>query len=91
MIVEWFLGLAGGFVEWLASLFGPWEPPAGLMGAVDGVASLLASMAGFGVWVDFGVLSMCVGISVASWLAVLGIKLVRAVLAHVPMFGGAGD
>lgn len=91
MIAEWFLQLAAGFVGWLADLFGPWEPPDVLTDPDSGVKSLLEGMAGIGAWVDWGVLALCISVSLGVWAAVFGIKLVRAVLAHVPLVGGSGD
>lgn len=91
MIVEFFLGIAQWFVEWIASLFGEWTPPAELLDATSGVSAVLGGIAGMGVWIEWTVLGACVAVQVGVWAVVLGIKLVRALLAHVPLFGGAGD
>ncbi|KRA23520.1 hypothetical protein ASD65_03100 [Microbacterium sp. Root61] len=91
MISEWFLGLAVGFVQWLAGVFGEWTPPPELTGASSAVNGIIGSLAGMGVWVAWPVLGACVGAAITAWAIVVGIKLVRAVIAHIPAFGGAGD
>lgn len=91
MISEFFLTLAAGFVDWLAGLFGTWDPPAQLVDMAGSVAGLVGQFASLGIWVDWGVLAACVAASVATWAIVVGIKVVRAVAAHIPAFGGAGD
>lgn len=91
MISEWFLGLMAGFVGMLGDAFGPWEPPKQLTDGADGVNGVLQSFTGMGVWVEWPVLSACVAVQVGVWLTVLVIKLVRAIAAHVPAVGGAGD
>lgn len=75
----------------LADLFGEWEPPDELVNASDGARGLMSNMAGMGAWVEWTVLAACVAVQVAIWGSVVGIKLVRAVVAHIPGFGGAGD
>lgn len=91
MITEWLISLSVGFVEWIASMLGPWEPPQELLDMVDGVTGILATFSSLGVWVNWVVLGGCVTVAVGVWVAVVGIKLIRAVLAHIPLFGGAGD
>lgn len=91
MITEWFVWIAEQFVGWLAEMFGEWTPPPEMASAATTINALLEGMAGFGVWVDFGVLATCVGIAVGVWTTVIIIKLARAIAAHVPLFGGAGD
>lgn len=91
MISEFFLTLAAGFVSWLGSLFGEWEPPPELVDMATGANDLVMQFASLGVWVDWGVIAGCVAASVATWAIVLGIKVLRALAAHIPVIGGAGD
>lgn len=91
MITEFFLNLAAGFVGWLAGLFGNWQPPQMLLDMADTVGFIVGMFADLGVWVDWVVLGACVAAAVASWALVLGIKMVRALAAHIPAFGGSGD
>jgi len=91
VITEWFLTLMADFVGMLADAFGPWTPPSELVNATSGANSALANMQGVGVWVNWPVLMGCIATSVAVWGGVLVIKLVRAIAAHVPQFGGGGD
>lgn len=91
MISEFFVTLFGSVVGWIADLLGPWNPPPELLDASKSVNGLIHSFAGMGAWVNWTVLGACVAAAVGTWLVVVGIKLVRAVLAHIPAFGGAGD
>ncbi|WP_449280968.1 hypothetical protein [Leucobacter sp.] len=91
MISEFFANLAVWFVEWLASVFGEWTPPAAFTEAKTTMAELLAGFASLGVWVNWAVLGVCMLTAIAAWAVVLGIKLVRAIVAHIPVIGGAGD
>lgn len=89
MIDEFLVGVACKFIIWVASLFPDWsvpslDPSAGFQKIVEQVQSL-------GVWVPFGVLTTCVAVVVAAWLVTLSIKTVRAIIAHIPEIGGAGD
>lgn len=91
MIVEWFLDLCAGVLGMLADAFGPWEPPTELVDASEGVNGLLTNWSGMSVWVEWTVLAACVGVQIAVWAGVVGIKGIRAIAAHIPQFGGAGD
>lgn len=91
MITEWFLELVAGVLGWLADAFGEWEPPQELVDASAGVNGFLANFSGLGAWVSWPVLASCVAAALLVWLTVVGIKLVRAIVAHIPAFGGAGD
>lgn len=91
MITEWFVNLYSWFVQWVASVFGPWTPPAELTDASSTLNGILGGFASVGVWIDWGVLGACVLVQIGTWVAVVGIKLIRALLAHFPLFGGAGD
>lgn len=91
MISEFFFGLATFFVDWLADMFGEWSPPPEFTQARDSVQDLLSGFSSVGVWVNWTVLAACVAVSVLSWGSVFLIKFIRAVVAHVPVFGGSGD
>lgn len=91
MISEFFLTLAANFVSWLASLFGEWTPPAELADMSTQASYLVTQFASLGIWVNWPVMGACAAAAVATWGIVLGIKVVRALAAHVPVFGGSGD
>lgn len=91
MITEFFIGLAAWVVGWIAGLFGEWTPPAELTQATSGLNDLMGTFASLGVWVSWPVLGACIAAAVGVWAAVLIVKLIRAVLAHIPAFGGSGD
>lgn len=91
MISEWFLDLMAGFLGMIADAFGPWDPPAELTDAAHGAAGVLQNWSGMGAWVEWSVLGACMAVQLGVWATVLGIKLARAIAAHVPVVGGAGD
>lgn len=91
MITEWFISLMAGFVGMLGDAFGEWTPPAELVDASTGVSDVLANFNGMGVWVNWTILTACVVIQLATWATVVGIKVLRALAAHIPQIGGAGD
>ena len=91
MITEWFLQLMAGFVGMIADALGPWTPPSELVQASTGVSDVLSNFNGMGAWVSWTVLSACVVTQIATWAVVVGAKVVRAIAAHIPEFGGAGD
>lgn len=92
MITEWLLNLAAGFVAWLATLFPEWEGFESTFGQFAGFLSeLMGAFVGLGVWVPWAVIAACVGVQITAWLLSLSGKTLRAVAAHIPFFGGAGD
>jgi hypothetical protein len=91
LIVEWFMQLSAGFVAWLASLFGEWEEADAFDSVAGFVAELFGWFVGLGVWVNWGVLSVCIALQLTVTLTAFSIKLLRGVAAHIPLFGGSGD
>jgi hypothetical protein len=88
MIVEWLLGLGETISEWLAGLmtFEGVNPEA----VWSQMSGLVAQFGSLGAWIAWGTIGTAVGVAISVWLVCLGIKVTRAVLAHVPQFGGAG-
>lgn len=90
MITEWLLGLGAGMAEWFATLIPPLDLPAEITdgSAFDTVAGIFAGM---GVWVEWSVLILVSGAVLASWISGYAARAIRAIAAHVPFLGGAGD
>lgn len=91
MITEYLITLATSFVGWVAGLFPAFENPTVLDQFAGFVTTAMGWFVGLGVWVDWGVLSACVAAQMLVTLAVFSAKGLRAALAHIPLFGGAGD
>lgn len=89
MIIEWLVTVAASISAWFASLFPTWAP--GTLDFTDAMITLAGAVAGMGVWMPLGVLAVCVGVVCVAWVVMVGIKLVRAIVAHIPGIGGAGD
>lgn len=90
MIVEWFLDLVQGVVEWFLGLFDSLEVPEWLTTPPPEIYTFFGNMQSMGVWVPWtlmgGVLAAVLSVYVIGFIA----KLVKQILAHVPAFGGAG-
>lgn len=90
MIVEWFMQMSGGFLDWLATLFPPVELPEWVEHPFDGVDAIVGVVVGAGTWVDFVVLGGVALAVLAVYVVGVGIRLVRAIIAHIPAIGGGG-
>jgi hypothetical protein len=88
MISEFFLQLAQDITTWLAGFMTyPGAKPQDVWGQMSGLVSQFASL---GVWINWAAVAGAVGVALSVWLVCLGIKIVRAIIAHIPAFGGAG-
>ena len=89
MIVEWLMGIGAGIATWFIDTFMRWDgvQPVDVWAGIEALAGEFASI---GVWLDWGALVGAVGLSIGVWLVCLGVKAVRALIAHFPQFGGAG-
>ena len=90
MITQVFLNLAKSFLIWLAGCFGSTDLSV-LQSVKASITSFSAQVASFGSWVDWAVLGACITAVTGTWVVSTVIKLIRAVVAHIPAFGGAGD
>lgn len=88
MIIEWLLDLVIGVVDWFFGLFDGWEIPD--LSPPPEIASLLSFLDGMGVWVPWAVIGVSITAVLGVWGVMFLIKIVRQVLAHVPLFGGSG-
>lgn len=89
MIIEWILEVSAAFNEWFATLFPPVDLPFNPAQPVD-LDPMIGWVVGIGFWVDFGLLAGIAAAAAGIWVAFLGTKAVRALVAHVPFFGGRG-
>jgi len=90
VITEWFAEIAMDFAIWIASLFPEWEVPVWMEDTRGAMVTFLESSVGLGVWVDWSALGICLTAVGVAYVAGLTIRLIRAILAHVPQFGGSG-
>jgi hypothetical protein len=90
VITQFFINLAKSFLIWLAGIFGSADLSV-LQSVKASVTSFSAQVASFGSWVDWAVLGSCITVVTGTWVVASVIKLVRAVVAHIPAIGGAGD
>lgn len=90
MIVQYFLQIGAAFIAWLGGLMPAVDIPASVASPGGILNSILAFASGLGVWIDWSFLGICCGVVVLAWSSGLLMKVGRAVIAHVPWFGGKG-
>lgn len=91
MIAEFLADLAMNFAIWVAGLFPEWELPPWVHDSRSQLVDMIETYNGLGVWIDWGILGVCITATATTYAVMLGIKLVRAVIAHIPQIGGRGD
>lgn len=91
MITEWLLGLGQTVVTWFASLFPPADEMPDFLRDLDStISGLLSNLSGIGAWVDWAYIIVIVLAVAGLWLVAFGIKVLRALIAHLPLIGGKG-
>lgn len=90
MIIEWLLEISAGFLEWVGTLFPPIDLPDWVANPFFGLQEVVEAAAGWGVWVNVPLMAAAVGVTVAVYGVTATVKLVRALIAHVPVIGGNG-
>lgn len=91
MIAEFFSDLGMNIAIWITTLFPEWEIPEWVHDSRGTLLGLLQTHSGLGVWVDWGVLGLCITATATTYGVMLLVKLIRAALGHVPQVGGKGD
>jgi len=90
VIVEWFMAVASGFVDFVTGIFPPWEPPGWFLTFDDTINTAADRLEPLGAWFDFTVANVVLGALVATWIICLVVKLILRGISHVPGAGGAG-
>lgn len=90
MITEALVRVALGFVAWVATLFPDWQLPDWVSSMQETELQLLQTYHGLGVWVDWAAMGWAISAVAATYGIGFGIRMVRALLAHIPQFGGSG-
>ena len=90
MITQFFIDMAVNVLVWIAGLF-PNVDTDNLWGGWHDFVMAFDMAKSVGVWIPWDVIFMCVTASLASYGALVVVKMIRAVAAHVPAVGGAGD
>lgn len=91
MIIEWLTGIAMQFGSMLADTFPEWEIPDWMYETRDTLYGILAEGANLGIW--FPIEALKIALVATAGIYVIGpliIRLARAVIAHIPQFGGSG-
>lgn len=90
MIIEWLFGLVEGVSGWLAEQMPDDELPDFLVNLDGMVNDVIDNVDGIAVWADWVYILAVVSAVVLFWGLAFVVKIIRALLAHVPLFGGAG-
>ena len=91
MIIEWLVTGALQVTAWVVGLFEPLGLPPDLVNVDQTITSFIEEHGeGMGVWVEWNLVGTLMGIGLAVWAVSLGVKVVRVLIAHIPLFGGKG-
>lgn len=90
MIVEWLFDIVLVIVDWFLALFDDVEIPSEVRSPTSSFSTLAANVSAMGIWVPWSVIAGAVAASLGVYAVMFIIKLVKQVLAHIPLFGGAG-
>lgn len=87
MITEWILLIGSDFGDWILSIL-PGIPV--IDGYIGGAAALGGLVGSLSVWVNFPAVALLVGQVLVVYLATFVVRIIRAILGHVPFIGGNG-
>lgn len=90
MIIEWLSQVGASIWAWVAGLFPDWTLPSELTDPNGLLGSVFALGTGLGPFVDWGFVTAVGAIPLAFWALMLSIKAIRALISHIPLFGGKG-
>lgn len=90
MIVEWFVMLAGQMWNMVTEGFKPWDEAGVVITADRFLAPMMGGIVATSNWLPWGTLAISLGIVGTLYIVSFTIKLLRAILAHIPFIGGAG-
>jgi len=89
VIVEWLAEIGANLGLWVISWFDGIEIPDWFGMFAELLAQVLASAAGMGAWVPWGLLFSVVGAVFTLWGIIILVKAVRWVVGWVPTMGGS--
>lgn len=90
MITSAITGAGMGFAAWIVGLFPGFTPAAWMTTLPQQINDILQNFTGLGVWVDWTAVGIAFTATVTAYVVGFGIKLIRAVAAHIPFIGGSG-
>ena len=91
MITDWFISLAAGMASFFISFIpGGNAVDQGIVHAGDGLTNIFALMGSLGTWVDWFSLSAAITAVMGLYFLTLVVRVIRAVIGHVPAIGGNG-
>lgn len=89
MITEWLFGIGSGFVSWVVDLMPQLDADV-VGGASNTIAPLGALVGSMGVWVNWAAMAAQVALVGSLWFTFLAVRVVRALIGHIPLVGGNG-
>lgn len=89
MITEWFIGIGSDLTTWALGALGTDDPASWFTTVGTFITNILASVAGLGAWVPWGIAIAVWGTATAVWTAGLLLKVARWLLGLIPTMGGS--
>jgi hypothetical protein len=89
VITEFLLSAGAGFAGWILQLL-PSVPDGALIDAEGNVAGLASLVSSMSVWVNWAGLAAQITFVLGLYFTFLAIRIVRAIIGHVPFIGGNG-
>jgi len=89
VITEWLMTMGGGFGQWLVGII-PAIPSDMIVGYLASAAALGGFTGSLTVWVNWAAIALMVGQVLALYFVTFLVRIIRAILGHVPLVGGNG-
>lgn len=90
MIVEFFMGLIAGLIQWVLDQWDGFALDAQWLVDLDvQIQRALQWSNGLGIWVDWGLANTVIAFVLLTFVACLGVKLVLRIVSHFTGGGGA--
>lgn len=90
VVTEFFLGLVTWLGQFVIGML-PEDESSEIVGSASGVVANVVGMAnGVSVWIPWSVIGVCFVAVSTFYIATFTLKIIRQLLAHVPLVGGTG-
>lgn len=89
MVTELLLAVAQLIATWVQGLFPP-LPTDNLLDGLVQLATIGQYVGSLSVWVNWLALAAQVAFVLGTYFTFLGVRIARALIGHVPLFGGNG-
>jgi hypothetical protein len=88
VIIEWFLGLVAGVIDWIGSLLPDWSVPPDLAAPGGIVSEVMGYGSALGVFIDWGACIVVGLLPLGVWVVGVLFRAAKTAASHIPWFGG---